>query len=212
MTIIDKQIEGYAISFTSAESELLKRIRRENKNREDFRMLSGFYQGRLLAFLSKLIQPKRILEIGTYLGYSALCLAEGLTEDGKLITIDIDPNTQEKAQQYWNESEFAGRIVAILGNALEVIPKLEEKFDLVFIDADKENYSNYYDLVFPKVRIGGLILADNVLWSGKVLDFISDHEAFALHKFNQKTQADTRITNILLTIRDGLMMIRKEKE
>ncbi|MCS6873946.1 MAG: O-methyltransferase [Pyrinomonadaceae bacterium] len=210
--IVDRNIEGYATSFTSPESEILKKIRRENAERKDFSMLSGFYQGRILAFLSKLIRPRRILEIGTYLGYSALCLAEGLAEDGKLFTIDIDPTTHEKARHYWAESNFADKIIAITGNALQIIPTLDEVFDLVFIDADKVNYSNYYDAVFSKLKIGGIILADNVLWSGKVLDFTSDEEAAALHKFNQKVQSDTRTFNVLLTVRDGLMMIRKEKE
>ncbi len=212
MRIVEKNIEGYAVTFTSPESELLKKIRRENANREDFNMLSGFYQGRILAFLSKLICPRRILEIGTYLGYSALCLAEGLTPDGKIISIDINEQVQQVAKSYWDESPFSSKLTAISGNALEIIPKLDEIFDIVFIDADKPNYSNYYDLVFPKLRVGGVILADNVLWSGKVLDFKSDKNAFALHKFNEKVQSDPRTTNVLLTVRDGLMMIRKERD
>lgn len=212
MRIVEENIEGYAVTFTSPESELLKRIRRENADRKDFNMLSGFYQGRILAFLSKLIRPRRILEIGTYLGYSALCLAEGLTSDGKLISIDINEQIQQVAKRYWAESPFSSKLEAISGNALEIIPKLDEIFDIVFIDADKSNYSNYYDLVFPKLRVGGVILADNVLWSGKVLDFKSDEDAFALHRFNEKVQSDSRTTNVLLTVRDGLMMIRKETD
>jgi caffeoyl-CoA O-methyltransferase len=211
MRIIDETIEGYAVSFTSGESEILKRIRKENAGRKDIGMLSGFYQGRFLAFISKIMHPRRILEIGTYLGYSALCLAEGLIEDGKLITIDINAEIQQKARAYWQESEFSAKIEALAGDATQIIPTLNEVFDIVFIDADKENYSTYYDLVFPKLRVGGVILADNVLWSGKVLDFASDKDATALHRFNQKVQSDWRTSNILLTIRDGLMLIRKEK-
>ncbi|GIU82209.1 MAG: O-methyltransferase [Acidobacteria bacterium] len=212
MKIVDENIEGYAVSFTSGESRILKKIRKENAERKDIRMLSGFYQGRFLAFLSKIMRPRRILEIGTYLGYSALCLAEGLAEDGKLITIDINAETQQKAKSYWQESEFSDKIEALLGDATQIIPTLDETFDIVFIDADKENYGVYYDLVFPKLKIGGVILADNVLWSGKVLDFMNDEAATALHHFNQKVQSDVRVSNILLTIRDGLMVIRKEKD
>jgi len=212
MRIVNENIEGYAVSFTSPESELLKKIRKENADRKDFNMLSGFYQGRLLAFISKIMRPRQILEIGTYLGYSALCLAEGLDEHGEIFTIDINQQTQEIAKKYWSESNYFGKIHAILGNALEVIPTIDKTFDIVFIDADKQNYSNYYDLVFPKVRLGGLILADNVLWSGKVLEFMNDADAFALHRFNQKVMSDHRAINILLTVRDGLMMIRKESD
>jgi predicted O-methyltransferase YrrM len=212
MKIINEDIEGYAVSLTSGESEVLRKIRRENAERKDIGMLSGLYQGRFLAFISKLIHPKRILEIGTYLGYSTLCLAEGLSDDGKIITIDINPETQQKAKSYWQETEYFSKIEALLGNAIQIIPTLNERFDLVFIDADKINYSFYYDLVFPKLRIGGLILADNVLWGGKVLDFMNDADATALHHFNQKVQSDDRVSNILLTIRDGLMLIRKEKD
>ena len=176
-------------------------------------MLSGFYQGRLLAMLSKMIAPKRILEIGTYMGYSALCLAEGLTDDGKLITLDMQPETHEIAKTFWAKSDLKNKIDGRLGDAAKIIPTLDETFDLVFIDADKPNYKNYYDLVFPKMRIGGLIIADNVLWSGKVLDAENEDESTqALHAYNKKIHDDERVSNILFAVRDGLMIARKETE
>ena len=179
-------------------------------------MLSGFYQGRLLAMLSKMLQPRRILEIGTYVGYSALCLAEGLTRDGKIITLDMDEETNATAREFWAQTKFGAKIEAILGNALEIIPHLDEKFDLVFIDADKVNYWNYYELVFPKLRVGGFVIADNVLWDAQVLfveeGWTMDENTTALHEFNQKIRADKRVSNFLLAVRDGLMIVRKERE
>lgn len=213
--MIDKQIQDYAELHTSAESELLTEILRQTySERSDKNMLSGFYQGRLLAMISKMLQPRRILEIGTYMGYSALCLAEGLTDDGKIITLDVQPETHETAKSFWAKSPLNDKIDGLLGNALEIIPTLSDTFDLVFIDADKPNYANYYDLIFPKVRVGGIIIADNVLWSGKVLDTetYDDESTVALDSFNQKIQADERVSNILLTVRDGLMIIRKERD
>ncbi|MGI8469930.1 MAG: O-methyltransferase [Pyrinomonadaceae bacterium] len=213
--MIDEKIQAYAEKFTSEESEILRELREKTfGERSDKSMLSGFYQGRLLAMLSKIIQPKQILEIGTYMGYSALCLAEGLTDDGKIITLDVQPETNQVAKEFWARSEFNEKIDSRLGDALEIIPTLNETFDLVFIDADKPNYSNYFDLVFPKLKIGGVILADNVLWSGKVLDpkTNDDESTIALDKFNEKINADERVSNILLAVRDGLMVIRKERE
>jgi predicted O-methyltransferase YrrM len=175
-------------------------------------MLSGFYQGRLLAMFSKMIAPRRILEIGTYMGYSALCLAEGLREDGRIITLDVQPETNAIAKEFWARTPFYSKIEAYLGDATEIIPVLDETFDLVFIDADKPNYANYFDLVFPKMRVGGLIIADNVLWSGRVLNAENEDESTqALHAYNQKIQADERVSNILFAVRDGLMIARKEK-
>jgi predicted O-methyltransferase YrrM len=164
--------------------------------------------------LSKMLNPRRILEIGTYMGYSALCLAEGLTGDGKIITLDVQPETNEIAKEYWARSALYSKIESYLGNALEIIPMLNETFDLVFIDADKPNYKHYYDLILPKLRIGGIILADNVLWSGKVLDTEtnSDESTIALNEFNEKIQADERVSNILFAVRDGLMVVRKERD
>lgn len=212
--MIDEKIQDYAEKYTSAESELLTELLNKTyAERIDKQMLSGFYQGRLLAMFSKMINPRRILEIGTFMGYSALCLAEGLTDDGKIITLDIEPETNEIAKEYWARTQQFSKIESYLGNASEIIPTLNETFDLVFIDADKPAYSNYYDLVFPKLRIGGMIIADNVLRGGKVLKAESgDENTVALHAFNQKVQADERVSNILLAVRDGLMVVRKEKD
>lgn len=213
--MIAKEIQDYAERFTSDESAILRELREKtDAERADRQMLSGFYQGRLLAVFSQMQQPRRILEIGTFMGYSAICLAEGLTPDGKLITLDISQETSEIAQNYWAKSAYADKIEARIGDALEIIPTLDERFDLVFIDADKPNYANYYDAVFPQVRRGGLIIADNVLRGGRVLDVAAndDENTIALHEFNKKIQADERVANVLLAVRDGLMIIRKEKE
>ncbi len=215
MNFTAPEIQDYAERFTSGESVLLKELREKTfKTRNDKLMLSGFYQGRLLAMFSKMIEPKRILEIGTYMGYSALCLAEGLTENGRIITIDMQPETHEIAKKFWAKSDLNDKIFGILGDAAKIIPSLDEVFDLVFIDADKPNYANYYDLVFPKLRIGGLIIADNILWNGKVLDtkINNDESTIALEKFSEKIEADERVLNILLAVRDGLMIIRKETD
>jgi len=213
--MIQPEIQNYAEKYTSGESEVLRSLREKTfGERDDKSMLSGFYQGRLLAMFSKMLEPKRILEIGTYMGYSALCLAEGLSEDGKIITLDVDEETNAIAKSFWAKSEYNDRIEAHLGDATEIIPALEETFDLVFIDADKPNYANYFDLVFPKLPVGAIILADNVLWSGKVLDIEtnSDENTVALRQFSEKIQADARVSNILFAVRDGLMIIRKGKE
>jgi caffeoyl-CoA O-methyltransferase len=212
--LIQTEIQKYAENFTSGENEILRSLRQKTfGERDDKSMLSGFYQGRLLAMLSKIIQPKRILEVGTYMGYSALCLAEGLAEDGKIITLDVDEETNAIAKEFWAQTAFYSKIESFLGDATKIIPLLDETFDLVFIDADKPNYANYYDLVFPKLRVGGVILADNVLWSGRVLNAENDDaNTKALHAFNQKVQVDERVGNILLTVRDGLLMVRKERD
>jgi predicted O-methyltransferase YrrM len=172
-------------------------------------MLSGFVQGRILSMFSKMIRPNVVLEIGTYLGYSALCFAEGLAEDDKVITLDIQEESNRVARSFVERTEYKDRIEFHLGNAVEIIPTLPETFDLVFIDADKPNYSNYYSLVFDKVRPGGFIIADNVLWSGKVLDEEKDENTKALHEFNQMVLADDRVSNVLLPVRDGLMVVCK---
>ena len=174
-------------------------------------MLSGFFQGRVLSMLSKMLRPKVVLEIGTYLGYSALCFAEGLADGGKVITLDVNEDTNKVARSFIEKSQYAGRIEFHLGNAVEIIPKLSETFDLVFIDADKPNYTNYYNLVFDKVRPDGFIIADNVLWSGQVLLEEKDDNTLALHEFNKMIKTDARVSNVLLPIRDGLMVARKEK-
>jgi len=208
--IFTEEIQNYAESFTSHESAVLKELREHcYAHYEDKAMLSGFVQGRILAMFSKMIRPKVVLEIGTYLGYSALCFAEGLGEGGKVITLDIQEDTNKVARSFVERSEFAKQIELHLGFATEIIPTLPETFDLVFIDADKPNYSNYYNLVFDKVRPGGFIIADNVLWSGKVLEADQDDNTIALHEFNQMVQADNRVSNVLLPIRDGLMVMSK---
>lgn len=200
----------YAENFTSDESDVLRELRLHCEAHYDNKsMLSGFVQGRLLSMFSHMIRPKAVLEIGTYLGYSALCFAEGLADGGKVITLDIQEDTNRVARSFVEKSAFADRIEFHLGFATEIIPTLDEIFDLVFIDADKPNYSNYYDLVFDKVRQGGFIIADNVLWSGKVLEIEKDENTQALHEYNEKVLADERVENILLPIRDGLMVARK---
>ena len=209
--IITEEITRYAENATTGESEVLQELRREcEEHYEDKAMLSGFFQGRVLSMFSHMIMPKVVLEIGTYLGYSALCFAEGLAEGGKVITLDIQEDTNRVARSFVEKSAYAGKIEFHLGNAVDIIPTLPETFDLVFIDADKPNYSNYYNLVFNRVRPGGFIIADNVLWSGKVLHAEKDENTQALHEFNQMVTADDRVSNVLLPIRDGLMAVRKE--
>lgn len=173
------------------------------------RMLSGKLQGEILTLLSKLISPKSILEIGTFTGYSAICLAKGLTPEGKLITIDIDPEYRYIAEKYFDLAGMSSKIQYITGDAKYIIPSLSDVFDLVFIDADKDAYATYYDLVIEKVRPGGLILADNVLWSGKVLDEKMDKKTKAIDDFNKMLTADPRVANIILPIRDGIHLARK---
>lgn len=208
--IFTEQIQSYAESFTSGESDVLRELREHcYAHYEDRSMLSGFVQGRLLSMFSHMMRPQVVLEIGTYLGYSALCFAEGLATGGRVITLDIQEDTNAVARSFVERSEFADRIEFHLGLATEIIPTLNETFDLVFIDADKPNYSNYFDLVIDRVPSGGFIIADNVLWSGKVLDDSKDENTQALHDYNQKIQADTRVENILLPVRDGLMVSRK---
>jgi predicted O-methyltransferase YrrM len=201
----------YAEQFTSDESDVLRELREEcYAHYQDSAMLSGFVQGRVLAMFSKMIRPKIVLEIGTYLGYSALCFAEGLQEGGKVITLDVQEDTNRVARGFVSKTRYKDSIEFHLGNAVEIIPSLPQTFDLVFIDADKPNYSNYYDLVFDRVRPGGFIIADNVLWSGKVLEEEKDENTTALHEFNQMVLADPRVSNVLFPIRDGLMLICKE--
>ncbi|MEI8193687.1 MAG: O-methyltransferase [Flavobacteriia bacterium] len=212
MNFISPELEHYAGIHTSPESELLARINRETHLEVlQPRMLSGHLQGRLLSLLSSLLKPKRILEIGTYTGYSALCLAEGLPNDGKLITIDVNEELQARVQSYFNDSAYKNQIEYHIGDAMELIPTLSDRWDLVFIDADKKNYLAYYDLVVENTRPGGLILADNVLWSGKVIDpHATDRETELLRKYNETLHLDDRVENVLLPIRDGIMVARKK--
>ncbi len=210
MDFITKELLDYCENLSTAEPELLKELNRQTHLKvSQPRMLSGHIQGRFLSFLSKLRRPAFVLEIGTYTGYSALCLAEGLSENGKLITIDPNEETNRFAQEYINRSAFKTKIELITGNAQNVLPALNYKWDLVFIDADKKNYPVYFDLVIDQVNTGGLLIADNVLWSGKVLEETKDAETQAIHNFNEKINADKRVENILAPLRDGLMLMLK---
>lgn len=212
MHFISDELESYIITHSENEPELLKELNRETHQKiMQPRMLSGHYQGRVLSMISKLVNPKYILEIGTYTGYSALCLAEGLQPSGELHTIDINVELMDFQRNYFNKSEYGKQIHQHLGNALDIIPKMNKTFDLVFIDADKENYANYFDLIIDKLRIGGLILSDNVLWSGKVIESLTndDSSTKAIVEYNQLLKDDKRIETVILPIRDGLTVSRK---
>jgi caffeoyl-CoA O-methyltransferase len=211
MLIINSEAEAYCESISDTESILLKEIRRDtHANVLHPRMLSGHFQGRFLAMLSGLIQPRRILEIGTYTAYSTICLAEGLSEDGHIFSIDVNEELEERIKQNINKSGLAHKMTFLGGNAAAIIPTLDEEFDLVFIDADKRNYDKYFDLVIDKVKTNGLIVSDNVLWDGKVFDESHrDLTTLALRKYNLKIKEDKRIQKVLLPIRDGLLMARK---
>lgn len=213
MEFLPTLIAQYSEEHTSPEPEYLKELVRETHLKVLMpRMLSGHLQGRFLSMISYLLAPKRVLEIGTYTGYSALCLAEGLPSDGKIITLDINEELEGIVTKYIQKGGFEGKIEYKTGNALEIIPTLQETWDMVFIDADKINYLEYYHLVFDNVRSGGWIIADNVLWSGKIVEEVksNDKDTNALLKFNKFVQEDTRVENILLPIRDGLMIARKK--
>lgn len=210
MNEIKNELTEYAEHFTSDESRVLRELREHcYAHYEDSSMLSGFVQGRVLSMFSRMIRPRVVLEIGTYLGYSALCFAEGLVDGGKVITLDVNEETSKVARSFVEKSEYKDSIEFHLGEGADIIPKLPETFDLVFIDADKPNYANYYSLVFDKVRPGGFIIADNVIWSGRVLEPDKDENTQALHDFNRMVLADKRVSNVLLPVRDGLMIIRK---
>lgn len=213
MEFLSDALQKYVEDHTQEESPLLKQINRQT-HAEVMRprMLSGHLQGRVLAMLSQMIQPKVILEIGTYTGYSAICLAEGLASDGRLVTIDKNDELEERVRSYFKEAGLEKKITYLLGDAMELIPSLDMTFDLVFIDADKANYTHYYDMVMDKVRPGGYIIADNVLWSGKVVPegrAKLDKDTQIMLDFNAKVHKDTRVQNVLLPIRDGLMILRK---
>lgn len=210
MDFIDPRIQTYAEQHTSPEHDLLKKINRETHAKVMApRMLSGHLQGRVLSMISAMVKPKCILEIGTYTGYSAICLAEGLQPGGTLITIDKNEELEEQVRRDFAAAGLSDVIDFRVGNALEIIPTLNHKFDLVFIDADKENYARYYDFVIDTVNLNGIILADNVLWSGKVLDEKPDKDTRAIVDFNRKVHHDKRVENVLFPIRDGIMVMRK---
>lgn len=212
MDFIDSKLDDYVSAHTEAESELLYELNRKtNLSVLQPRMLSGHFQGRVLSMFSHMIKPNRILEIGTYTGYSALCLAEGLQSTGKVITIDVNEELEDLVKEYIAKAKLDDKIECIIGDAIEIIPTLKEEFDIVFIDADKKNYCNYYKLVFDKVKSGGYIIADNVLWSGKVLEEYDslDAETQVIIDFNKMVHEDDRVQEVLLPIRDGLMIARK---
>ena len=212
MHFIPEDLDDYISNHSEEEPELLQELNRETYQKIlQPRMLSGHYQGRVLSMVSKLVHPKNILEIGTYTGYSSLCLAEGLQKDGELHTIDINEELVDFQRKYFNKSPFGNQIVQHLGNALEMIPKLNKTFDLIFIDADKENYPNYFNLVIDKLNNGGIILSDNVLWSGKVIETVKpdDLDTKSLIEYNKLLKEDKRIETVILPIRDGLTISRK---
>lgn len=212
MEFLDQKLDDYISNHSSAESDLLKELNRETHAKIlQPRMLSGHLQGRVLSMLSHMIKPKRVLEIGTYTGYSALCLAEGLAEGGQLHTIDLNEELKKMIEQYVAKAGLSDQIQLHIGNALDIAPKLNEDWDIVFIDADKENYMNYYQMLVPHLKSGAYVIADNVLWSGKVIDDYDslDEETKALVDYSKMVQDDESMENVLFPIRDGLMISRK---
>jgi caffeoyl-CoA O-methyltransferase len=212
MHFIPEELDDYVVNHSQDEPELLQQLSRETYQKMlQPRMLSGHYQGRLLSMISKLVNPKNILEIGTYTGYSALCLAEGIQSSGELHTIDINEELVDFQRKYFDKSDYGKRIFQHLGDALEIIPKLDKTFDLIFIDADKDNYPNYFHQIIDKLNVGGIILSDNVLWSGKVIEPLQsdDTSTKALLEYNKLLKNDPRIETVILPIRDGLTISRK---
>ena len=211
MHLVSQEIEKYIDQHCSDESDALQQLNR--KTQTDVlmpQMLSGKVQGQFLLMISHAVQPNRVLEIGTYTGYSAICLAAGLLENGKLFTIDINEELEQIVKTHVEKAGLQHKIIQIIGDATKEINNLNETFDIVFIDADKQNYSLYYDLVIDKVRTGGFILADNVLWSGKIIDEKKDKDTQKLAEFNDKIQQDNRVENVIVSMRDGIMMMRKK--
>ena len=213
MDFIDEDIMQYVENHSQKESELLKELQRETHQKIlQPRMISGHFQGRFLSFLSKLIQPKKILEVGTYTGYATLCLAEGLKENGTIHTIEIKEELFDFPKKYFQKSIHKNQIISYCGDAKKIIPDLNFNFDLVFIDADKSNYSHYFDIILPKLNVGGVIIADNVLWNGKVLQNNipdKDTETLELKNFNKKVKAEKKVEALMLPIRDWLTICRK---
>lgn len=212
MEFLDPHISEYVLKYTREESPVLKKLNRETwATVLHPRMLAGHLQGRVLSMLSHMIRPQYILEIGTYTGYSAICFAEGLVTGGEIHTIDINEELQEMVKSFFKEAQIDKFTYQYIGKALDILPKIEKTFDLVYIDADKENYCNYYDMVFDKVKPGGFIIADNVLWSGKVLEEPPswDSSTRGVAEYNEKIHKDPRVENVLFPIRDGLMIAKK---
>jgi predicted O-methyltransferase YrrM len=214
MEFLSEDLQKYCEQHSSNEPEILKKLNRHTHAQVlQPRMLSGHLQGRFLAMISHLVRPKYILEIGTYTGYSALCLAEGMDTNGKLITIDVNPELEDLVNHYIESAGYKNKIQMIIGDAYQIIRTLPQSFDLVFIDADKSSYAKYFDLVIDKLNPGGVILADNVLWSGKVIDnqsLVKDKDTQLIDAFNKKVQLDPRVETVLLPIRDGITLIRKK--
>ena len=211
MHFLSEELENYAAQHTEDEPLLLQELsKRTHLNVLQPRMISGHFQGRFLSFLSKMVQPRTILEIGTYTGYATLCLAEGLHPEGVLHTIDIKEELTDLQREFFDRSGYGNQIVQHLGKAADIIPSLNTTFDLVFIDADKQNYAHYFDLVIEKMNRGGIILSDNVLWSGKVVEEVkhNDKHTQALMAYNQKIKDDPRVETVLLPIRDGITLSR----
>jgi caffeoyl-CoA O-methyltransferase len=210
MNFISDELQQYIDDHSMEESDLLKALDRETHQKVlQPRMLSGSYQGRLLALLSKIIGPNKVLEVGTYTGYATLCMAEGLTTGGSIDTIDHNEELADMQRRYFEQSPYGNQIVQHLGDAKEILKTLSGPYDLVFLDADKENYPHYFDLIIDKLRTGGILLSDNVLWSGKVLEKATDEATTALQEYNHKINTDVRVETVVLPIRDGLTITRK---
>ncbi|AUC21602.1 methyltransferase [Polaribacter sejongensis] len=211
MHFLPENIDNYVVEHSQQEPTILKELSKETWQKVlNPRMLSGAFQGRVLSMISKLIQPKNILEIGTYTGYSALCLAEGLSSEGKIFTLDKNEELETLQNKYFEKSGFRNQIEQFVGNAIEIIPTIDQKFDMVFIDADKSNYINYFHLIIDKMNSGGIILSDNVLWSGKVVEKLDpkDKDTKVLLEYNKLLNTDDRVETVLLPIRDGLTITR----
>ena len=210
MNFISDQLQQYIDDHSMEESDLLKSLDRETHQKVlQPRMLSGSYQGRLLALLAKMIGPKKILEVGTYTGYATLCMAEGLTTGGSIDTIDHNEELTDMQRRYFDQSPYGSQIIQHIGEAKDILKSLTGPYDLVFLDADKENYPHYFDLIIDKLEMGGVILSDNVLWSGKVLEKAADEATSALQEYNHKINTDVRVESVVLPIRDGLTITRK---
>jgi caffeoyl-CoA O-methyltransferase len=208
--LINDQAQLYAEKFSTPESELLRTVNDFTQKHPEAHMLSGHLQGKVLEMLSCMIRPRRILEIGTFTGYSALCLAKGLTGDGQLHTIEIREEEAVKAREFFTQSPYSSKIILHIGSALDIVPKLDETWDLVFIDADKPAYVQYFNLVLPKVRKNGFIFADNIFFHGQVLEEeVKGKNAIGITAFNEHIQQRTDIEKVILTLRDGLFLIRK---
>lgn len=213
MHFLPEKLDDYIVEHSEEEPELLQQLTRETYQKVlQPIMLSGPYQGRVLSMISKLVNPMTILELGTFTGYSTLCLAEGLQKDGKIHTVDINEELSDFQRKYFDKSRYGKNIIQHTGNALAIIPSLNSKFDLVFIDADKPNYSNYFHLIIDKLNTGGIILSDNVLWHGKVIETLNekDNSTKAVLKYNRLLKTDDRIETVVLPIRDGLTISRKK--